>query len=120
MFVALALSMFGFYELQLPVALQSRLAELTNRLPGGRFAGVFSMGILSALIVGPCVAAPLAGALLYISQSRDVVLGGSALFAMALGMGVPLMALGLRRCAGAQGGPVDGGIQQLFRVICSR
>jgi thiol:disulfide interchange protein DsbD len=94
LFVALALSMFGFYELQLPVALQSRLAELTNRLPGGQFAGVFSMGILSALIVGPCVAAPLAGALLYISQSRDVVMGGSALFAMALGMGVPLLALG--------------------------
>jgi len=94
LFVALALSMFGLYELQLPVALQSRLAAATNRLPGGRFAGVFSMGILSALIVGPCVAAPLAGALLYMSQSRDVVLGGSALFAMALGMGVPLLAVG--------------------------
>jgi thiol:disulfide interchange protein DsbD len=93
-FVALALSMFGFYELQLPVALQSRLTDASNRVPGGRSAGVFVMGILSALIVGPCVAAPLAGALLYISQSRDVALGGSALFAMALGMGMPLLAVG--------------------------
>jgi thiol:disulfide interchange protein DsbD len=93
-FVVLALSMFGFYELQLPVALQSRLAEASNRLPGGHFAGVFVMGALSALIVGPCVAAPLAGALLYISQSGDVTLGGAALFAMALGMGVPLLVVG--------------------------
>lgn len=80
LFVVLALAMFGVYELQLPVALQSRLADASNRTHGGHFAGVFTMGILSALIVGPCVAAPLAGALLYISQSRDVVLGGSALF----------------------------------------
>ena len=117
-FVALALSMFGFYELQLPVALQSRLAEATNRLPGGQFAGVFSMGILSALIVGPCVAAPLAGALLYISQSRDVVMGGSALFAMALGMGVPLLALGAS--AGAlvpKAGPWMETVKRFFGVV---
>ena len=93
-FVLLALSMFGFYELQLPSALQSRLTVTSNKLHGGHFASVFTMGILSALIVGPCVAAPLAGALLYISQSGDVVLGGAALFAMALGMGVPLLAVG--------------------------
>ena len=93
-FVALALAMFGFYELQLPVALQSRLADASNRFHGGHAAGMFVMGVLSALILGPCVAAPLAGALLYIGQSRDVVLGGSALFAMALGMGVPLLAIG--------------------------
>jgi thiol:disulfide interchange protein DsbD len=93
-FVALAGAMFGFYELQLPVALQSRIAAASNRLHGGHLAGVFSMGVLAALIIGPCVAAPLAGALLYIGQSRDVVLGGSALFAMALGMGVPLLAVG--------------------------
>lgn len=93
-FVALAGAMFGLYELQLPVALQSRIAAASNRLHGGHLAGVFSMGVLAALIVGPCVAAPLAGALLYIGQSRDVVLGGSALFAMALGMGVPLLAVG--------------------------
>jgi thiol:disulfide interchange protein DsbD len=93
-FVVLALAMFGFYELQLPVSLQSRLSSASNRLSGGHGIGVFVMGVLSALILGPCVAAPLAGALLYISQSRDVVLGGSALFAMALGMGVPLLAVG--------------------------
>ncbi len=93
-FVALALAMYGFYDLHLPVALQSRLAGASNRFPGGEAAGALSMGVLSALILGPCVAAPLAGALLYISQSRDVVLGGSALFAMALGMGVPLLAIG--------------------------
>lgn len=93
-FVALALSMFGFYELQLPTALQSRLAGASGRLHGGHYAGVFVMGALSALIVGPCVAAPLAGALLYISQSGSAVLGGSALFAMALGMGVPLLVVG--------------------------
>lgn len=94
LFVLLALAMFGVYELQLPAALQSRLADASNRIHGGHAAGVFGMGALSALIVGPCVAAPLAGALLYISQSRDVVLGGSALFAMALGMGAPLLAIG--------------------------
>jgi thiol:disulfide interchange protein DsbD len=93
-FVVLALAMYGFYDLQLPVALQSRLADASNRFHGGEAAGVVAMGVLSALILGPCVAAPLAGALLYISQSRDVVLGGSALFAMALGMGVPLLAVG--------------------------
>ena len=93
-FTVLALAMFGFYELQLPVALQSRLSSASNRLSGGHGIGVFVMGALSALILGPCVAAPLAGALLYIGQSRDVVLGGSALFAMALGMGVPLLAVG--------------------------
>jgi thiol:disulfide interchange protein DsbD len=94
-FVALALSMFGFYELQMPSFLQSRLTEASNKVPGGRFGGVFAMGALSALIVGPCVAAPLAGALLYISQTGDVVLGGVSLFSLALGMGVPLLAVGL-------------------------
>ena len=93
-FVALALSMFGFYELQMHGALQHRLTAKCNQLPGGKFAGVTLMGVISALIVGPCVAAPLAGALGYISQSRDVVLGGTALFVMALGMGVPLLAVG--------------------------
>jgi thiol:disulfide interchange protein DsbD len=93
-FVLLALSMFGLYELQLPSSLQSRLAGAGGRVQGGRVAGVFLMGVLSAVIVGPCVAAPLAGALLYISQTRDVVLGGVALFSMAVGMGVPLLAVG--------------------------
>ena len=95
LFVALSLSMFGFYELQLPSALQSKLSDTSNKVKGGTFWGVFIMGILSALIVGPCVAAPLAGALLYINQTRDAALGGSALFSLALGMGVPLLAVGL-------------------------
>ncbi|HEY3326073.1 MAG TPA: protein-disulfide reductase DsbD [Novimethylophilus sp.] len=94
-FVALALSMFGLYELKLPSGLESRVAEATNRIKGGRFLGVFAMGALSALIVSPCVAAPLAGALLYIGQTHDVLLGGVALFTMALGMGVPLLVVGL-------------------------
>jgi len=93
--VTLALSMFGFYELQLPSAWQTRLAQISGRSSGGTLAGVFTMGAISALIVGPCVAAPLAGALLYISQTRDVVIGGSALFAMAAGMSVPLLLVGV-------------------------
>ena len=93
--VALALSMFGFYELQLPSAWQTRLAQASGRSSRGALAGVFTMGAISALIVGPCVAAPLAGALLYISQTHDVVIGGSALFAMAAGMSVPLLLVGV-------------------------
>jgi thiol:disulfide interchange protein DsbD len=95
LFVALSLSMFGLYELQLPAAFQSRLADTSNKVGGGTLWGVFTMGVLSALIVGPCVAAPLAGALLYINQTRDAFLGGTALFALALGMGVPLLVVGL-------------------------
>jgi thiol:disulfide interchange protein DsbD len=93
-FVMLALSMFGLYELQLPAALQSRLTNTSNKLHGGHISGVFVMGALSAVIVGPCVAAPLAGALLYIGQTHDAVLGGAALFSMALGMGMPLLLIG--------------------------
>lgn len=93
-FVLLALSMFGFYELQLPIALQSKLSNTSNRLHGGHLSGVFVMGALSAIIIGPCVAAPLAGALLYIGKTHDAVLGGIALFVMALGMGVPLLVIG--------------------------
>ena len=93
-FVLLALSMFGFYELQLPSGLQTRLAELSNRQQGGSLLGVGVMGLLSALIVGPCVAPPLAGALIYIGQTGDGWLGGIALFAMGLGMGAPLLFIG--------------------------
>ena len=93
-FVLLALSMFGFYELQLPSAMESGVMNFTNRIKGGKFLSVFVMGILSALIVSPCVAAPLAGALLYIGQTHDVVLGGLALFFLSLGMGVPLLIVG--------------------------
>ncbi len=94
-FVALAASMFGFYELQLPAVFHSKVAAASQKLKGGEIAGVALMGVLSAAIVSPCVAAPLAGALLYISQTRDVVLGGAALFSLALGMGVPLIAVGV-------------------------
>ena len=93
--VVLSLSMFGVYALQIPAAWQSRLHAASGRFQGGRYGGVFLMGGVSALIVGPCVAAPLAGALVYISQTRDVVLGGVALFAMACGMSVPLVVVGL-------------------------
>ena len=94
-FVLLSLSMFGVYELQLPGFLRHPLAAAHHRLRGGRLASVAGMGVLSAVIMSPCVAAPLAGALLYISQTRDVALGGTALFAMALGMGLPLLAIGV-------------------------
>ncbi len=93
-FVLLALSMFGFYELQLPSRWQSKLANMSNQQRGGSHAGVAVMGLLSALIVGPCLAAPLAGALIYIGQSGDAVLGGAALFALSMGMGLPLLAIG--------------------------
>ena len=93
-FVLLSLSMFGFYELQLPSALQSKLTDTSNKLHGGHLSGVFVMGALSAIIMGPCVAAPLAGALLYIGQTHDAVLGGVALFALAMGMGAPLLLIG--------------------------
>jgi thiol:disulfide interchange protein DsbD len=91
-FVALAFSMFGFYELKLPDALVSKVSQNSNR---SGFAGVAIMGFLSALIVGPCVAAPLAGALVYIGQTGDALLGGSALFSMSLGMGLPLILVGV-------------------------
>ena len=93
--VALSLSMFGAYELRLPSAFTSRVTQASGRLPAGRIAGVCAMGGVSALIVSPCVAAPLAGALVYISQTRDVLIGGSALFAMAIGMSVPLLLVGI-------------------------
>lgn len=93
-FVLLALSMFGFYNLQLPSALQSKLSEFSNKQQGGTLAGVAIMGVLSALIVGPCMAPPLMGILLFIGQTGDPVLGGSALFVMSMGMGIPLIAIG--------------------------
>ena len=93
-FVLLALSMFGFYELQMPQAIQSRLTEFSNKQRGGSYVGVGIMGFLSALIVGPCIAAPLAGTLIYIGQSGDAMLGAAALFSLSMGMGVPLLLIG--------------------------
>lgn len=92
--VLLALSMFGFFNIQLPSAVQSYFQNQSNKLSGGRMASVFVMGMLSALIVGPCVAPPLAFALGYIGQTGDAVLGGLALYALALGTGVPLIIIG--------------------------
>jgi thiol:disulfide interchange protein DsbD len=94
LFVALALSMFGLFTLQLPAALQTRLTEASNRQRAGTFGGVAVMGALSALIVTACVAPPLFAALAVIAQTGDVVRGGSALFAMSLGMGAPLLVIG--------------------------
>jgi thiol:disulfide interchange protein DsbD len=94
LFVLLALSMFGLYELQLPHGLQHRLHQLTHRQQGGSFIGVAVMGLLSALIVGPCLAPPLAAALIFIGQHADPFLGGAALFALSLGMGIPLLIVG--------------------------
>lgn len=94
LFVLLALSMFGFYNLQLPNSLQDRLTNVSNKQEGGSYIGVGIMGLLSALVVGPCVAPALMAALIYIGQTGDKLLGGLALFAMGLGMGVPLIAFG--------------------------
>lgn len=117
-FVLLALSMFGFYQLQLPAAWQARLRQLSDRQHAGSLSGAAVMGALSAIIVGPCVAPPLAGALLYITQTGDALLGGLALFAMGLGFGVPLLVLG---AAGGRllprAGPWMEVIKRVFGVL---
>lgn len=93
-FVFLALSMFGFYELQVPAGLQTKLAALSNRQQSGTWIGAGVMGVFSALIVGPCVAAPLAAALIVIGATGDPLRGGAALFALSMGMGAPLLVFG--------------------------
>ena len=94
LFVLLSLSMFGFYELQMPASIQTKLTNISNSQTGGSMMNAGIMGFLSALIVGPCVTAPLIAALVYIAQTKDVVLGGLSLFALGLGMGVPLLIIG--------------------------
>ena len=114
----LALAMFDVYTFQAPAGLQARLSERAARIPGGRWGGAFLIGMVSALIVGPCVAAPLAGVLLFISQTGDVVLGGSALFAMAWGQGLLLLVLGAT--SGAlmpRSGPWMDGVKQFFGML---
>lgn len=116
--VILALAMFNVFTLQVPTAMQSALNERLNRIPGGRYGGVFIMGMLSALIVGPCIAAPLAGVLLFISQTGDLVVGGTALFSMAWGQGLLLLAVGAS--SGAllpKAGPWMEGVKRLFGVL---
>ena len=117
-FVLLAFSMFGFYEIQMPSFIQSKLSKKSDSRKKGGVLGVAIMGFLSALIVGPCVAAPLAGALVYIGHSGDALLGGAALFVMSLGMGVPLLIVG----AGAgkfmpRPGPWMDNIKAIFGVL---
>ena len=117
-FIALALSMFGFYNLQLPASMQARLSETSNRMKGGTLLGVAVMGVLSALIVGPCAGPVLIGALIYTSQSGDYLTGALAMFALGNGMGAPLLVIG------ASGGkllPKAGGwmdtVKAVFGVI---
>ena len=114
----LALAMFDVYTFQAPASLQAGLSERASRIPGGRWGGALLMGMVSALIVGPCVAAPLAGVLLFISQTGDVVLGGSALFAMAWGQGLLLLVLGAT--SGAlipKAGAWMDGVKQFFGML---
>lgn len=106
--------MFGFYELQLPSALQGKLTEVSNKQQGGTLTGVAIMGLLSALIVGPCVAPPLMGALIYIGQTGDPFLGGAALFALSMGMGAPLIAIGT---AGGKYLPRAGGWMDAVKAV---
>lgn len=94
-FILLALSMFGFYELKLPSGMQSRLSDVSNNQTGGTFVGVFIMGMISALIVSPCMTAPLAGVLIYIADTGSYILGGLYMYFLALGIGIPLIIIGV-------------------------
>lgn len=117
-FVLLALSMFGLYELQMPSFLQGKFRDEANRQQGGSLHGVFLMGAISAAIVGPCVAAPLAGALLYIAKTGDALQGGLALFAMGLGMGLPLLIIGASaRHLLPKPGPWMNAVNRFFGVL---
>jgi len=94
MFFALAISLFGYYEIQLPSSWQSKINSMSDSAQGSGIVGTVVMGFLSAFIIGPCVAPPLAGAVIFISQTGDALLGGIALFAMSMGMGLPLLLVG--------------------------
>lgn len=114
----LALAMFDVFTVQAPMGMQSALNQRLAKIPGGHYGGAFLMGMLSALIVGPCVAAPLAGVLLFISQTGDLALGGSALFALAWGQGLLLLVVGAT--SGAllpKAGPWMDGIKRLFGIL---
>ena len=117
-FIALSFSMFGFYELQMPAAIQGKITQISNSQQGGTLIGVAIMGFLSALIVGPCVTAPLVGALIYIAETGDEVLGGLALFSLSMGMGAPLIAIGAS--AGKilpKAGPWMDAVKAVFGVL---
>jgi thiol:disulfide interchange protein DsbD len=116
--VGLALSMFDLYQLQVPISIQTRLSTISGNQSAGKLIGVYVMGVISALIVGPCVAGPLAGVLIYISQTHDVIIGGSALFSLAVGMSVPLLLIGLS--AGVllpRAGAWMAGVKRFFGVL---
>jgi len=116
--VVFALSMFGAYELQLPQAWQNRVNDVTQRRSGGKLAAVFLMGAISALVVGACMTAPLFGVLAFIAKTGSIAFGGAALFAMALGLGVPLLIVGVG--AGAvlpRAGAWMDGVKRCFGVL---
>lgn len=117
-FVAMALAMFGVFSLELPGGLQSRLNDWAARFPGGRFVSVFVMGMISALIIGPCVAPPLVAVLAYLGQTGDVFLGGTALYFLALGLGTPLLVIGVFGSAALPrlSGKVLRGVRMMFGV----
>lgn len=94
-FIFLALSLFGLYDLRMPRRMHNKVIHWSNKHEGGTYIGVFFMGVLSTLIVSPCVTAPLVGVLIYMGQTGDMVLGASALFTMGIGMGIPLMLIGI-------------------------
>src|SRR5690606_11171956 len=113
-----ALAMFDVFTLQTPTGMQTALNAWMGKLPGGQYGAVFLMGMVSAVIVGPCVAAPLAGVLLFISQTGDLVLGGTALFSMAWGEGILLLAVGAS--SGAllpKAGAWMGGVKRFFGIL---
>lgn len=116
-FVILSLSLFGLYELQLPRNWQNRITSISRKQKGGTYIGVFIMGVISTLIVSPCVTAPLVGVLMYIAQSGDKILGAGALFAIGIGMGIPLIVIGVS--AGKwmpRRGPWMGVVQKIVGV----
>lgn len=117
-FIALAFSMFGYFEIRLPASLQTKINKITDGKEKQGMLGIAIMGFLSALIVGPCVAPPLAGALVYIGQTGDALLGGVALFVMSLGMGVPLLLIGLGagKFMPKPGGWMEG-VTKIFGII---
>lgn len=118
LFVLLSLSLFGVYDLRLPGKWQNRITSISRKQQGGTYVGVFIMGMVSTLIVSPCVTAPLVGVLMYIAESENIALGAGALFLMGLGMGIPLVVLGVS--AGKwlpRRGPWMTGVQQIFGVL---
>jgi thiol:disulfide interchange protein DsbD len=116
LFIVLAFSMFGYYEIKIPNWLQAKLTTISNKQKGGHLIGVAIMGVLSALIVGPCAAPVVSGALLYIGDSGDAILGGSALFAMGLGMGLPLIVAGVGVATPRAGAWMDT-VKAVFGVV---